>query len=140
MSIRFSSQDVSFQLTEAPRVARWIEKVITMHGQRCGSINYNFCSDDHILQVNQQFLNHDTYTDIITFDRVCGNLVSGDILISIDRVKENAVLMNTTFELELHRVLVHGVLHLLGFKDKTDADARQMRSKEDEALHLYEEL
>ena len=136
MSIRYSNQDIDFSLQEPLRLNKWIGEVIARHGKQLGSINYRFCSDEHILEVNQQFLNHDTYTDIITFDCVRGNLISGDVLISLDRVGENAVSMGTSFEDELHRVLIHGVLHLLGFKDKSDSEAAEMRRKEEESLVL----
>ncbi len=140
MSIRFSSHDIDFELSDALRMKKWIAEVVKRHGMQLGSVNYCFCSDEYILGVNQSFLNHDTYTDIITFDCVKGNLLSGDILISIDRVGENAVQMGVLFESELHRVLIHGVLHLLGFKDKLPEESAQMRRKEDEALRLLEEL
>lgn len=102
-----------------------------------GNINYLFCDDDYLIQVNRQYLDHDTYTDIITFDYVTGGLVSGDILISAERVGENAVQFSVPFEQELHRVVVHGVLHLLGQGDKSDSEAAEMRRQEEEALALW---
>lgn len=119
---------------------KWISEVIKRHGKMLGKISYRFCSDDFIFDVNVKFLNHDTYTDIITFDYVSGNVVSGDILISIDRVGENALQLGVPFDRELHRVIIHGVLHLLGFKDKSDADAAQMRAKEEESLALLDAM
>ena len=111
--------------------------MIKSHGKKVGEIGYMFCSDNYLIEVNRSYLNHDTYTDIITFDYVEGDLVSGDIMISIDRVKENAVTFNTSFENELHRVIIHGVLHLLGQGDKTKDEAAMMRKREAEALDLW---
>ena len=101
-----------------------------------GDISYIFCDDDYMLERNISFLNHDTYTDIITFDDCFGDVVSGSILISLDRVGENAAKFGKTFENEFLRVLVHGTLHLCGYKDKTDEEAKIMRQKEDESLAL----
>ena len=101
-----------------------------------GDISYIFCDDDYMLERNISFLNHDTYTDIITFDDCFGDVVSGSILISLDRVGENAAKFGQTFENEFLRVLVHGTLHLCGYKDKTDEEAKIMRQKEDESLAL----
>ena len=111
--------------------------LIKFHGKKVGEIGYMFCSDNYLIEVNRSYLNHDTYTDIITFDYVEGDLVSGDIMISIDRVKENAITFNTSFENELHRVIIHGVLHLLGQGDKTKDEAAMMRKREAEALDLW---
>lgn len=99
-----------------------------------GHLSFVFCSDEHLLKVNQQFLQHDYFTDIITFDYAEGNRVSGDLMISIDRVKDNASTLNIPFEVELNRVMIHGVLHLLGFKDKTPKESDKMRRLEGEAL------
>lgn len=139
MSIRFSAQSVNFDLREASKVKKWLTKVVIRRGKSVGNINYLFCDDEYLLEVNRQYLNHDTYTDIITFDYVAGGLISGDILISIERVKDNAGKFGVTFECELHRVIVHGVLHLLGQGDKTDEEAKEMRSQEEEALMLFHE-
>ncbi len=140
MAIHFSSDDIDFKLKNQLKIKKWLERVIINHDCRLGDIAYSFCSDDHILEVNNQFLHHDTYTDIITFDYVEGDMISGDILISIDRVGENAKIFEVPFDRELRRVLVHGVLHLLGFKDKSKKDAALMRKKEDESLTLYDTL
>ena len=139
MSIRFSAQSVNFDLREASKVKKWLTKVVIRRGKSVGNINYLFCDDEYLLEVNRQYLNHDTYTDIITFDYVAGGLISGDILISIERVKDNAGKFGVTFECELHRVIVHGVLHLLGQGDKTDEEAKEMRCQEEEALMLFHE-
>lgn len=139
MSIRFSVQSVDFDLQEPQKVKKWLAEVIRRRGKSVGNINYLFCDDEYLLGVNRQYLNHDTYTDIITFDYVAGGLISGDILISIDRVGENATKFGVPFEHELHRVVVHGVLHLLGQGDKSDDEAREMRRQEEEALALFHE-
>ena len=137
MAIRFSVQDINFELPKAENVKKWISEVVLRRQKRVGNISYLFCSDEYLLGVNQQYLNHDTYTDIITFDYVAADLISGDIMISVERVKENATVFNTTFERELHRVVIHGVLHLLGQADKSDAEAAEMRKKEEAALEIW---
>ena len=137
MSIRFASQDIDFELLEAEKVKNWISQVIQLRGKRVGNISYLFCDDEYLLGVNQQYLNHDTYTDIITFDYVAADLISGDIMISIDRVGENASQFEVPFELELRRVIIHGVLHLLGQGDKSDDETTEMRRQEEESLVLW---
>ena len=140
MSVFFSNSDIYFDLQSQTLIKKWISEVIKTYGKKLGKINYLFCSDEYVYDANVRFLNHDTYTDIITFDYVEGNLVSGDIMISVDRVGENAKNLNVPFEQELHRVIIHGVLHLLGFKDKSESDAAIMRGKENESLKLLESL
>ena len=114
----------------------WLQQVIRKEGKVPGDISYIFCDDEYMLVRNNAFLNHDTYTDIITFDECVGNVVSGSILISLDRVEENAKQFGKTFENELLRVVVHGTLHLCGYKDKSDDEAKLMRQKENESLAL----
>ena len=140
MAVYFSNSDVDFVLKDADLMKKWISRIVTSYGKNSGRVNYLFCSDEYVYDANVRFLGHDTYTDIITFDYVEGNLISGDIIISVDRVVENARTMAIPFERELHRVIIHGVLHLLGFKDKTDADAAVMRQKEDESLAVLDAL
>ena len=140
MAIRFSSQNEGFELPEASNVKKWIAEVVNRRGKSVGNISYLFCDDEYMLGVNRQYLDHDTYTDIITFDYVVAGLISGDIFISVDRVVENAQQFGVEFERELHRVIIHGVLHLLGQGDKTDDDAREMRRQEEEALALWDTL
>lgn len=140
MAIYFSTENIDFELEDASRVKKWIAAVVDAQGKRVGNLNYLFCDDAYLIGVNQTYLNHDTYTDIITFDYVEGNVVSGDILISVERVRENAHLFNTSFEQELHRVIIHGVLHLLGQADKSDEDAAEMRRKEESALDLWKTI
>ena len=137
MAIRFSVQDINFELPKAENVKKWISEVVLRRQKRVGNISYLFCSDEYLLGVNQQYLNHDTYTDIITFDYVAADLISGDIMISIDRVGENATHFQVPFEQELHRVIIHGVLHLLGQGDKSETEAAEMRRQEEEALALW---
>ena len=137
MSIRFASQDIDFELPQAEKVKKWIMQVILRREKRVGNISYLFCDDEYLLGVNQRFLNHDTYTDIITFDYVVADIISGDIMISVDRVGENAEKYGVPFEQELHRVVIHGVLHLLGQGDKSDAEATEMRRQEEDALRLW---
>lgn len=137
MAIRFAVQDIDFELLEAQKVKKWITEVVQRRQKRVGNISYLFCDDEYLLGVNQQYLNHDTYTDIITFDYVAADLISGDIMISVDRVGENAEKFAVSFEQELHRVIIHGVLHLLGQGDKSDAEAAEMRRQEEEALVLW---
>ncbi|MBR6843652.1 MAG: rRNA maturation RNase YbeY [Bacteroidales bacterium] len=140
MAIRFSSQSGNFELAESQKVRQWVAEVIRRRGMAVGNINYLFCDDEYLLEVNQQYLQHDTYTDIITFDYVAGTLVSGDIVISVDRVGENAGKFGVPFEQELHRVVIHGVLHLLGQGDKSESEAAEMRRLEEAALGLWEQL
>jgi rRNA maturation RNase YbeY len=137
MAITFSTQADSFCLEDEQRLIKWIKTIITSQGKKVGVISYLFCDDDYVLEANQSFLNHDTYTDIITFDYVEGDVISGDIMISVDRVKENATIFDVPFDRELHRVIIHGILHLLGQGDKTTFEAAQMRKREDDALELW---
>ena len=137
MAISFSNQNIEFSLPDQNRVKEWISTLIKRHGMSVGNIGYLFCDDSFLLEANNKYLNHDTLTDIITFDYVNGNLVSGDIMISVERVSDNSVTFGVPFTDELHRVIIHGVLHLLGQGDKTDDEARIMRQREDEALALW---
>lgn len=114
----------------------WLQRVIRKEGKVPGDISYIFCDDNHMLENNIAFLDHDTYTDIITFDDCVGSIINGSILISLDRVADNAEKFNKSFENELLRVIVHGTLHLCGYKDKTDEEAKVMRQKEDESLEM----
>jgi len=140
MAITFFFDDVRFVLREKQQIRQWISRVVHDSGKRVGEIAYVFCSDETLLRYNRQFLNHDTFTDIITFDYVSGDMVSGDIIISIDRVRDNASQLGNPFVQELHRVLIHGVLHLLGQGDKSEIESIEMRGKEEAALSLLERL
>lgn len=118
----------------------WLQQVIRKEGKVTGDISYIFCDDTFMIEQNNAFLKHDTYTDIITFDECVGNVISGSILISSDRVAENASKFGKTFENELLRVVVHGTLHLCGYKDKSEKEAKLMRQKEDESLAMLENV
>lgn len=115
----------------------WLLSVIASEDKNLGEINYIFCDDAYLLSINQQYLDHDTYTDIISFDTSEGNDLSGDIFISVERIKENAQQFNVSVDDELKRVLAHGILHFCGYKDKTDDEAKLMREKEDEKLKMF---
>lgn len=138
-------QFFSDESVEAPRLHKaivkdWLRQVAERHQRSIGSLCYQFCDDERILEANRQFLNHDYYTDIITFDESRGNRIAGDMLISLDTVASNAQVVGVSFAEELHRVLVHGVLHLCGYGDKTEEEQQRMRLLEDEALTLLKAL
>jgi rRNA maturation RNase YbeY len=126
-----------FELQNEDQIATWISAVILSENKKEGDINYIFCDDEYLLNLNEQYLDHDTLTDIISFDYSVGNELHGDIFISVERVRENAQDFNVTFEEELKRVLVHGVLHYCGYKDKSEEDEQLMRSKEDEKIKMF---
>ncbi len=126
-----------FELQNEDQIATWISAVILSENKKEGDINYIFCDDEYLLNLNEQYLDHDTLTDIISFDYSVGNELHGDIFISTERVRENAQDFNVAFEEELKRVLVHGVLHYCGYKDKSVEDEQLMRSKEDEKIKLF---
>lgn len=140
MAITFASANIDFDLQDKAKVKNWISEIIKAQGKRVGVIGYLFCDDAYLIEANRQYLNHDTYTDIITFDYVGDDVISGDIMISVERVGENAQKFETTFDQELHRVIIHGILHLLGQGDKSDEDAAQMRKKEESALVLWNSM
>jgi len=129
--------ETDFELADETKISDWLSKVIISENKKEGEINYIFCDDDYLLEINQQYLNHDTLTDIISFDYSVGNELHGDIFISVERVRDNAIDFNVSFEEELLRVLVHGVLHYSGYKDKSEADERIMREKENEKIQLF---
>ncbi len=135
--IDFSSENVKIPDFIDESVAEWITKIINEYSRITGDINYLFCDDSYILEVNKRYLNHNYFTDIITFDYCKSNIISGDLIISIDTVKTNSLLYNTTFTEELLRVIIHGILHLVGFKDHTDDEKKQMRELENKALKLF---
>ncbi len=137
--INFFSEDITFEIHNPSIYQKWIEDVITSKEKIPGNINFIFCSDEHLLNINIEYLNHDYYTDIITFDYTENAIISGDLFISIDRVKDNANAIGINFIDELNRVLVHGVLHLLGYKDSTKEEKNNMRSLEDDCLKKLKE-
>lgn len=138
--IRFFSEDTSFTPAGKRALRIWIQDVIKKEGVKSGEINYIFCSDEYLHSLNQTYLNHNTLTDIITFDQSEANDIAGDIYISIDRVKANAKQLTIPFTDELHRVMIHGILHLTGLNDKTTKEKQFMREKEDLCLSLRKNL
>ncbi len=138
-TIHFYSQKEGFKLKAQKDIRPWLEAVAQAHGGSVAGLDYIFVSDDELLEMNEKFLAHDTYTDIITFPSDESTLATlmGEIYISVDRVKENAKEYTVTFETELRRVMAHGLLHLVGFKDKSAKDIKAMRAAEDAALVLY---
>ncbi len=136
MAIHFHNQEINYTLKNKIKYKNWIKIVIQKHKKNLGTINFIFTNDDLLLEKNIQFLNHNTLTDIITFDYSEDNKVNGDVFISLDRVKENAKKFKVNFEIELSRVIIHGVLHLCGLKDKSKLDAKNMRSAENKALKI----
>ena len=138
MAIYFFFEEINFELKEKLNRKRWLKNIATKSGFKIKELNYVFCSDEYLYQMNLEYLNHETYTDIITFDNSEKEFdLSGDIFISIDRVNENAKTHNQEIETELSRVLAHGLLHLMGYKDKTKEESTLMRQKEEESISLY---
>jgi len=123
--------EIKFVLKNKRELQKWIEDVIISENKELGDINYVFCSDEYLLERNIKFLNHDSLTDIITFNYCEGDIISSDIMISIDRIKENSIIFENSFSKELHRVMIHGVLHLIGYNDKTKKEKQKMRERED---------
>jgi rRNA maturation RNase YbeY len=128
--------ETDFELSDEVALETWVEMIISNKGFEPGEINFIFCDDEYLHRLNVEFLQHDTLTDVISFDNSLGKLISGDIFISVERVKENASEFNVIFDEELHRVMIHGILHFLGFKDKTPEDEKLMRQEENNALSL----
>jgi len=135
-TISFFAEDVSFHLKQKKILKNWLREICLLHQYKAGNIHFIFCSDTYLLALNKQYLKHNTYTDIITFDYTEDKLISGDIFISIHRVKENATQLNISFDDELYRVMAHGVLHLIGFKDKNPKAKMLMTAAEDKALGI----
>ena len=133
--ITFFNEDIEYKIDNEELVKEWINTVVTDHDYQLIGVNYILCSDEYLHKVNVEYLDHDTYTDIITFDNAeYENEIESDIFVSIDRIKDNAQSLGTNETDELHRVLIHGILHLLGFKDKSEEDAANMRNMEDRQL------
>lgn len=137
--IEFNSEN-AFSLSNASIIKNWIEQIILNEGCALGEVHFIFCNDDYLHKLNVEFLNHDTLTDIISFDYRMGDEINGEIFISTERVKDNANDFNVSFDNELHRVIIHGILHFCGYKDKSEEEANLMRKKEDEALNVLDEL
>ena len=134
--IQFFFENID-EITLPPNTENWLKELIISEDKKPGEINYIFCNDDHLLQVNKDFLNHDYYTDVITFDYVKGKTISADIFVSLPRILDNSSTLSNAFNSELLRVLAHGVLHLCGYKDKTDEEITEMRQKEDYYLSIF---
>lgn len=126
-----------FQITEESVYTDWINRIISSEEGILDQLDFIFCDDAYLLKINQEYLDHDTFTDIITFPYGEGKIIAGDIFISIERIEENAQTFEVTFDIELRRVMAHGVLHMLGFDDKNDQEERLMREKENEKLKLF---
>ncbi|MEN2414556.1 rRNA maturation RNase YbeY [Flavobacterium mesophilum] len=129
--------ETEFTLSDEQQYNDWLSAVIVSENKNEGEINYIFCDDEYLHKINVEYLDHDTLTDIISFDYTVGNELNGDIFVSVERVEDNAKDFNVSFDEELKRVLAHGILHYCGYKDKTDADAELMRSKEDEKIKMF---
>ena len=138
--IRYYCEDISFKLKDKALNNKWLKMVAASELRKIGDINIIFCSDNYILDVNMKYLQHDYFTDIITFDYCEKDILSGDLFISIDSVQENSLFYGTEFPEELNRVMVHGVLHLIGYDDHTEEDIKTMRSKENYYLELRKQL
>lgn len=136
--ITFQAENIDFPKIKKQATKNWIKLVAENYGKKIGDINYLFCTDEKILEVNNQYLSHDFYTDIITFDYSEGNKISGDIFISLDTVRTNSQKYNTGFMEELHRVIIHGILHLCGIDDKSEHEEKAMRQAENKALKMIQ--
>lgn len=139
MAIQFSIE-TKYSLKNRMLLKRWVKAVLENKGKKLGNLYFILCDDDFLLKINRQFLKHDYYTDIITFDYTEDGIIAGDLFISIDRVMDNATALQVSEHEELMRVMIHGVLHLLGLKDKSDEEAKQMRKAEEECLELLKEM
>lgn len=139
MAIQFSIE-TKYSLKNRMLLKRWVKAVLENKGKKLGNLYFILCDDDFLLKINRQFLKHDYYTDIITFDYTEDGIIAGDLFISIDRVRDNAAALQVSEHEELMRVMIHGVLHLLGLKDKSDEEAKQMRKAEEECLELLKEM
>ena len=134
--IRFFAE-TPFKIDDKQKLKQWIKLVVSNENKKIGDINFIFCDDEYLLAINQQYLKHDYYTDVISFDNSFNNTISGEIYISINTVKDNAQNRSIDFTAELRRVIIHGVLHFLGYKDKAKSESKQMRAKEDYYLSLF---
>lgn len=138
--ITYCTEDIKMPKIHKREITAWVKKVAEKYGCKVGDITYIFCSDEHILEVNKQFLQHDYYTDIITFDYTEEKKISGDLFISLDTVKSNAEKFNAEYNTELHRVIIHGILHLCGINDKGPGEREIMEKNENEALTILSEM
>lgn len=139
MAIAFYAEDTKLPAIKKRAVGNWVKEVAATYGKKVGDISYIFCSDEKILEVNRQYLQHDYYTDIITFDYTSGDKISGDLFISLDTVKTNSEAFNTPYNEELHRTIIHGILHLCGINDKGPGEREIMEANENKALAILPE-
>lgn len=138
--IYYQSEDIKMPKIAKRKVSAWVKEVAKRHGYKVGDISYIFCSDEKILEVNRQYLQHDYYTDIITFDYTEESVISGDLFISLDTVRTNAEQFNVSYESEFYRVVIHGILHLCGINDKGPGEREVMEAHENESLALWNEM
>ena len=138
--IYYQSEDITMPKIAKRKVSAWVKEVAKRHGCKVGDVSYIFCSDEKILEVNKQYLQHDYFTDIITFDYTEGKTISGDLFISLDTVRTNAEQFHASYDTELHRVIIHGILHLCGINDKGPGEREVMEKHENEALALWDEM
>lgn len=129
--------ETDFILENEKDIANWLRACIAKYGFKEGELNYIFCDDEYLLKLNEEFLKHDTLTDIISFDYTLGKLLGGDVFISVERVKENAIRFNQSIDNEMNRVIIHGLLHFMGFKDKTEKEKTEMRAQEERCLETF---
>ncbi|RKN82796.1 rRNA maturation RNase YbeY [Ulvibacterium marinum] len=129
--------ETEFELQDKKRYVEWLAQIVASEGREVGNLSFVFCDDTYLLEINQKFLGHDSLTDVITFDYSDDDVLFGDVFISTERLKENSYKFNSKFVDELQRVMAHGVLHLLGYDDKSDDDSKEMRSKEEEKMKLF---
>jgi probable rRNA maturation factor len=130
--------ETTFNLKGKRKLSNWIKSILLGEEKKLSEINFIFCNDEYLLEINKKHLNHDYYTDVISFDNSSNNIISGEIYISIDRIKQNATSNNVDFSNELHRIMIHGVLHFIGYKDKTQSEKIKMTAKEDYCLSLLD--
>ena len=141
MAINFFVEEIPFNLNQKLKRKKWLKAIAALENHAIGELNFIFCSDEYLYTINLEYLNHDTYTDIITFDNSeKENIIEGDVFISVDRIKENAKVLEKEEEQELNRVISHGLFHLLGYKDKSKEESELMRSKEEIAIDLFEKI
>lgn len=139
MAIHFFEEGIKSSISQKRHIKNWIKEIAKEKDYQISNLNYIFCTDDYLLDINRNYLNHDTYTDIITFDQTDETgKIEGDIYISIERIKENVKILGVTYQEELLRVLIHGLLHLCGYKDKSEKQKKQMRIEEEKALNLFQ--
>lgn len=138
--ITFQTEEIEMPSINEGIITEWVKKVASTYEKRCGEIAYIFCSDEKILEVNREYLKHDYYTDIITFDYCRGNVLSGDLVISLDTVRSNAEMLGVTYQKELERVIIHGILHLCGINDKGPGEREIMEAAENKALNILNSI